>query len=305
MNISYDHYRVFYHVAKCGSITQAAHMLFHNQPNITRIIKNLESELGCVLFIRTKKGVKLTAEGELLYNHISMAFEHIKLGEEEISLGQSMQKGLLSIGASEIALRCYLLPILNQYRERYPNIRIRFFNMTTPQAIATVQDELVDIAFTTTPIQMTDSIQVNTLKQLQEVLVCGQVLHNQIGDKELTLEDLVKLPLVSLGKQTATYAMYNDIFSQKGLEFSPSIEAATADQIIPMVKHNFGLGFTPLEFLSDDPDANGLYVQPLKEKIPPRHICSIVKKDKTLRLPAQKLLDMLLTQTESKIKKNV
>lgn len=294
MNINYDYYRVFYYVAKCGSITQAAQALFHNQPNITRIIKNLEAELGCVLFIRTKKGVKLTAEGELLYTHVSMAFEHLKLGEEEISLGQSMQKGLLSIGASEIALRCYLLPILNQYREKYPGIRIRFLNMTTPQAIASVQDELVDIAFTTTPIDIEDNIQVHTLKQLQEVLVCGQALHEQIGDRELSLGELVNFPLVSLGKQTATYAMYNDVFSQHGVEFSPSIEAATADQILPMVKYNFGLGFVPKEFLADDPDAKGLYVKSLKEEIPPRYICSIVKKGKSIRLPAQKLINMLL-----------
>ena len=75
MNISYDYYRIFYYVAKCGSFTQAANALLGNQPNITRAIKSLEYELGCTLFIRSNKGVALTPEGEKLYQHIEVAFQ--------------------------------------------------------------------------------------------------------------------------------------------------------------------------------------------------------------------------------------
>ena len=66
MNVSYDYYRIFYYVAKYGSFTQAASMLLNNQPNISRAMKTLESELGCTLFIRSNKGVTLTPEGEVL-----------------------------------------------------------------------------------------------------------------------------------------------------------------------------------------------------------------------------------------------
>ena len=63
MNISYDYYRIFYYVAKYGNVTQAAKMLLSNQPNLTRVIKTLEGELGCPLFIRNNRGMKLTQEG--------------------------------------------------------------------------------------------------------------------------------------------------------------------------------------------------------------------------------------------------
>lgn len=129
MNISYDYYRIFYYVAKYGSFTQAANMLLNNQPNITRAMKALESELGCTLFLRTNKGVTLTPEGEALYAHISLAFEHIQTGEEEISANKGLQKGIVSIGATEISLRCFLLPILNDYRKKYPGIRIKISNL--------------------------------------------------------------------------------------------------------------------------------------------------------------------------------
>ena len=84
MNICYDYYRIFYYVAKYRSITHAAKALFNNQPNITRTIKNLESELGCLLFIRSSQGVRLTPEGEKLYEHVRIAFEQIEAGETSI-----------------------------------------------------------------------------------------------------------------------------------------------------------------------------------------------------------------------------
>lgn len=70
MNISFEHYKIFYYVAKYKSISKAAQLLINNQPNLTRTIKNLENELGCRLFYRTNKGVILTPEGQMIYSHI-------------------------------------------------------------------------------------------------------------------------------------------------------------------------------------------------------------------------------------------
>lgn len=71
MYISLDSYRVFYYVAQYHSFTKAADMLYSNQPNVTRTIKNLENSLGCALFVRSRKGVQLTPEGEELFTHIA------------------------------------------------------------------------------------------------------------------------------------------------------------------------------------------------------------------------------------------
>ena len=102
MYISYDYYRIFYYVAKCGSFTQAANILMSNQPNLTRAIKSLEAGLGCTLLERSNRGVKLTEEGEKLYENISVAMEHIMAGEERITANKTLKKGFVSIGATEI-----------------------------------------------------------------------------------------------------------------------------------------------------------------------------------------------------------
>ena len=296
MYISYDYYRIFYCVAKYGSFTQAATVLLSNQPNLTRAIKNLEAELGCTLFVRSNKGVKLTPDGEKLYEHVSVAFEHIQLGEEEISLSRSMQKGIVTIGASEIALHCFILPILNQYRQRYPGIRIKISNVSAPQAVSLLKDGLIDLAVVTAPIEVGADLSQKKLKSFREVAVCGETFR-QLGESGgLTLRQLSEYPIVSLGTKTSTYEFYFRLFLQSGLTFAPDIEAATADQILPLVQHNLGIGFVPEDFLRNQPQASGIYELPLAEPIPERAICLVKKKNHSLGLPAKELERMILAE---------
>ena len=68
MNLNFEYYKVFYYVSKYGSLTRAASVLMTSQPAVTRTIHNLENELGCRLFIRSKRGVELTPEGRTFYD---------------------------------------------------------------------------------------------------------------------------------------------------------------------------------------------------------------------------------------------
>lgn len=68
MNLNFEYYKVFYYVCKCGSLTAAANVLMTSQPAVTRTIHNLESAIGCRLFIRSKNGVELTPEGRTFTN---------------------------------------------------------------------------------------------------------------------------------------------------------------------------------------------------------------------------------------------
>ena len=120
MIVSYDAYRVFYTVARFGSFTKAASVLLASQPNLTRTIRNLESALGCTLFVRSNRGVSLTPEGEKLFARVSVACEQIQAGEEELASDRSLQSGVVSIGASETALHGFLLPVLGAFHRAYP-----------------------------------------------------------------------------------------------------------------------------------------------------------------------------------------
>lgn len=287
MNISYDYYRVFYYVAKLKSFTAAAQALMNNQPNITRMMKKLEEELGCTLFIRQRHGITLTPEGEKLYVHISVAMEHILSGEEEIAREKSLQGGVVTIAASEIALHCVLLPALKKYRKTYPGIRIRISNQTTPQALSELKKGLADMALVTDPFTLPEGITAKVLRKIKEVPVCSTAFSLTTG-MSLTDEQIRKYPLIGLGEQTSSFAFYSAIFGKMGWTFSPDVEAATSDQILPMVKSDLGIGFVPLDFLEKE-NMEGLVILDMEPPVPERNICLLKRKGESLSLAAAEL----------------
>lgn len=291
MNISYDYYRIFCYVAKYRNFTQAAAALMSNQPNVTRTIKNLENELGCTLFIRSNRGVKLTPEGEKLYAYVRIAVEQIETGEELLSMDRTLQSGIISIGASEVALQCFLLPILNEYHRLYPGVRLRISNQPTPQPISALRSGSVDLAVVTTPTGDMKSLKVQKIKEYQEIAVCGSAFSG-LAEKTISLRELSEYSIISLGAQTKNHDFYCEWFAKNGLPFSPDIEVATADQILPMVKNNLGIGFVPEDFLKDE-DKGNLFRLNLKEEIPSRSVCYIKRTDKSLSIAARELERMI------------
>ncbi len=294
MYISYDYYRIFYYVAKCGSFTQAANILMSNQPNLTRAIKALEGGLGCTLLERSNKGVRLTDEGEKLYEEIAVAIEHINAGEERITANKSLQNGFVSIGATEIALRCCLLPILNRFCSTYPGIRVKIVNIATPQALNMLKGGLVDLAVITTPVASSAEVCERRLKDFCEVAVGGEAFAELSKGEPLSAVELCDYPIVSLGNKTSTYEFYQKYFTKYGADLSADIEAATADQILPLVRHNLGIGFVPEEFLTDGAEGNGIHIIPVKNALPSRSISLLKKKNYTLSAPARELERMIL-----------
>ena len=86
----------------------AAEHLAISQPAVSQSIKMLESAVGTRLFIRTSRGVRLTAEGELLAGYVSAGYEQIELGEKKLMQMLDLEIGELRIGARDITMRFYL-----------------------------------------------------------------------------------------------------------------------------------------------------------------------------------------------------
>lgn len=295
MYISYDYYRVFYYVAKFGNASLAAKELLNNQPNVTRTIKKLESELGCPLFSRSKRGMKLTPEGEKLYEHIRIAIEHIDAGEAELTESRSLQNGSVYVAASEVALRCALLPVLKKFRIIYPGVHIRISNHSTPQAIDALKDGVADIAVVTTPTVHSSSLVETVVKPITEVAVCSPYFR-ELTDRQVTLAELTSFPLISLGKDTKSFEFFSALFTTHGLSYKPDIEAFTADQILPMVEADLGIGFLPDDFLRE---GDGICRIDLKEEIPRRDVVIIKRKEQPLSIAAKELGHMILEYNKS------
>ena len=290
MYIGYDYYRIFYYVAKYGNVTQAARVLLNNQPNLTRAVKTLESELGCPLFIRSNRGMKLTPEGERLLRHIRIAIENIEAGEAEIIESRNLERGSVFVAASEVALHCVLLPVLKKYRSLYPGIKLKISNHSTPQAIDAIKNGFADIAVVTTPTLPSAMLEEITVRKFREVAVCSSAF-SELWGRKVSFEELLSYPLISLGTQTKSYEFYSEFFAGEGLRYQPETEAATADQIVPMVKADLGIGFVPEEFLEG---IEGVSVIETENPLPEREIRVVKRREQPLGIAAKEMEKLIL-----------
>lgn len=271
MAINYESYRIFYYVARYGSLTRAAEALFSSQPNVTRAMNQLERELGCRLMTRTNRGVTLTVEGERLYTHVAVAQEQLQMGEAEVSMAAGLQAGSVVLGASETALHLYLLERLQRFRQAYPQVRLKINNLTTPQALAALRAGQIDLAVVTLPAEIPGPFAQVKLQSFRDRLIGGPGFE-ALSDKPLQLCQLEAHPLICLGRQTATYDFYNRFYLSQGLVLEPDIEVATADLVLPMIESGLGLGFLPEAMARRALKAGRVFQIALEQEPPRRHI---------------------------------
>ena len=255
MYVDWEYYKIFYYVAKYQNFTKAARVLGNNQPNITHAMNRLESQLNCVLFIRSNRGVTLTPEGAMLYSRIASAAVQIQDAEEELSASATLEHGAISISATETALNIYLSEKLRAFHTEYPGIRLRISNHSTPQAVQAVKNGEVDFAIVSTPAEVEPGLKMVELKPFYEVLVGGRTF-TALSSQNLSLKELNNYPLISLSDESMTRAFYRQFFLDHGAVLKPDTEAATTDQMLTLVKSELGLAFLP-QPMAGEPLARG------------------------------------------------
>ena len=153
MNISLEYYRIFYHVVKEGSITAAANTLCVSQPAVSQTIRQLEAGLGVTLFLRAQKGIRLTAEGQTLFQYVERGYETILQGEHALQSMLELELGEIHIGASDMTLKYYLLPYLERFHEQYPSVKVNVTNGPTPETLKHLKDGKIDFCVVSGPIE--------------------------------------------------------------------------------------------------------------------------------------------------------
>lgn len=277
--ITYDYYRIFYYVATYKSFTKAAKALHNSQPNITRCMNNLESELGTRLFIRGNHGITLTEDGADLMKHVRIAFNQLTIAEQEIHSEQKLESGQITIGASETALRLVLLEALEHFQEHYPAIRTHIRSYSSPQAIQAIQNQTIDFAVVTTPIHYRKPLTAQVIRSFHEILICGQK-YRHLAEGVHSIAELQDVPFISLSRESGSREHSSSFFLANNLSFHPAIEAATTDQILPIVEHNLGIGFFPDELCQLAIRNGNIFQIHLKEQNPARSVCLV--RDSTL-----------------------
>lgn len=113
---------------------------------MTRVIHKLEADLGCRLFIRSKSGMELTAEGNRFFEYVSAGCLQFFRAESHLSDLLKLENGTISISATETALHSWLFESMEAFHQEYPGVHFQILNHSTQDSIQAVRDGKVDFA---------------------------------------------------------------------------------------------------------------------------------------------------------------
>lgn len=289
LNINYELYKVFYYVAKNLSFSIASSQLFLSQSAVSQSIKTLEKNLNTTLFYRSTKKVTLTHEGTLLLKHIEPAINLIKSGENYISETQTLEIGVIHLGASDTICKYVLIPYLQQFHSDYPNIHIQVTNRTSIKCVDLLRQGTVDFIITNIPNKtISSTMNITEFHQFNDIFIAGNKFKN-LQNEILSLEDLSNYPLLMLEKNTTTSHYIYDIFNSHNISIKPEVELGSIDLLVELTKINLGISFVPDYCVQDN-----LIPLKVKEVIPKRKLAIVTNKNIPLSFAAKKFISYMV-----------
>ena len=297
-----EYYRVFCHVARCGSLTLAAKELAVSQPAVSQSIRLLETAVGAKLFMRNARGVKLTRDGELLYSYVKKGYEQIELGERKLKQMMNLELGEIHIGASDMTLRFFLLPYLERFHELCPGIRIVVSNAPTPETLVSLRSGRIDFGVVSTPFEA-EGLQCEQVKEIEDIFVAGRRFI-QYKNRTLDLKELEHLPLILLEQNTSTRSCMDRFLAENRVEVAPEFELATSDMIVQFTLRSLGVGCVVRDFAARELADGTLFELRFNQMIPRRHFCVVTADGEQPSAAARRMLELIRTKDLPERKEN-
>lgn len=291
MDIKLDVYRIFCTAARTQSFSRAAGELFITQSAVSQSVKNLEEALGCALFVRSKRQISLTPEGETLYEYAKNALSLLEKGEKELHRFQNLEQGQLRIAAGDTLSRYLLLPFLETFGRRYPMIHLNIVNRTSPQSLQLLKLGKVDLAFVNLPLA-DDAVDIRPYRPVQEIFVGGSRFH-YLAEKTLSLKELTRYPLIFLERAANSRLAAEKFFLSQGISLTPDIELGSHDLLLDFAKINLGISCVTREFAASALQAGELFEIKTEKPLPPRHVGICTLKGVSRSSAARAFLELL------------
>lgn len=291
MDINYELYKVFYHVATSLSFSEASKQLFISQSAVSQSIKTLEKKLEQPLFIRSTKKVQLTPAGKVLLKHIEPAMNLIQRGENQLIDSGTLGLGQLHIGASDTICRYFLVPYLKEFHEKFPNVPIKVTNATSLSCVELLDQGKVDLVITNFPnSNLNHSYIQKTVCNFHDVFIANPS-HYDLKGQEITLEELKENPILMLDRKSTTSEFLHNLFLQHQLELMPEVELSSNDLLIDLARIGLGIAFIPDYCLQKE--TTDLYIVETKEKLPARQMVAAINPTLPISQSTEEFLKLL------------
>jgi DNA-binding transcriptional LysR family regulator len=281
--------RSFCMAAKVGGFSKAADLLQLSQPSVSLQIQSLEKELNAKLFIRNGPKISLTDAGKKLLELAQPLVEQMdSLPTRFTALHQPEDTTEINIAAGEASI-LYLLPsIIDQFKQRYPNVHIRLHNVSGKSGVEAIRKGDVDFAVGPM-LEVPADILYKQVYRFVPVLIMP-FGHPLSTVESIRLRDIVQYELILPPKHLNTWRIVDDVLQKYQLSYKTSLEAWSWEIIKKYVEMGLGISIVTSVSLTGD---EKLVSKPLSKYFPDNYYGVTMKRKGNLSLPAKNFIELI------------
>lgn len=256
--------QAFRAVFEAGTVTRAADRLHTTQPAVSRLINDLEVELGLALFVRQKRRLLPTEEGRAFYHEAAKSLAAI---DQIVDIARDirMLKGAhLRLVAPMLTAFGILPAAIAAFRTSHPHTRISVEIKNIRDIADWVANGPFDMAVTALPFEDA-RVESELFATLQTVLIMPK-RHRLAAKRIVRLKDLRGEAMVLPTIGTSTSAPFDAAFESVGLKLDGKIEAASAFFVCQLVARGLGLGLVD-PFTFELASGLGIVARPIRPVI--------------------------------------
>lgn len=283
-------FHVFCEVAEQLSFSRAAKQLGVSQPAVSVNIAALEAHLKTLLFERRRPNLRLTPDGEMLYQLAKPLVKQVTEIPENLADSKGeVNHGTVKVIAGETVLLNFMPEIVLEFQRKYPGISLALGSTIAHDIPQALMNDEADFALGSL-LEDDDRLRVTPIYHFSPLLLLP-ANHPLAHVEKITLEDVAKCRLIMPPKDSYTWQMTNLIFAQQHLEFRVAIEASSSEVVRRMVA--VGAGVALLSEAGATQDAN-IVSRPFDRFLPPRSYAIIERRGKFATPQAEQLKKQVL-----------
>ncbi len=251
-NLNLNALKYFVEVAFTKNITKASENLNISQPALTKALHTLESELNSTLFIRSKKGVTLTEEGEILYEYAKDMFQ--SLNNTINAIGKNnIEDPHLFIGATTTNFLEPIIDVLRAIRELYPNIKIEIVLEEIKVLEMYNRLDKLDILIKN-DYETIEGFSIAKSFSIEDKFIASNEYFQNLGSKEYSLKELLdNYPFVLLSNITHGRKNFDAYLKSNNIVYKPTYEFNSYSLCRELIRNGFGIGIgNPIHYQGND-----------------------------------------------------
>ena len=301
--VNLELHRVFYTVAKCGSLTRASEELYISQPAISQAIKQLEGQLGMPLFNRTHRGMELSEQGgKQIFDTVARALAELDEAENRLKEIKTTATGTLRISASDTIFNYALIDKIATYHDMYPEVKLHLINCITTETIDLLKNGKCDIAFLNLPVDDKDFELSSTVMPLNDIFIAN-ARYAPLAEDVQPLRTMHDYPLLMLDANTVTRKAIIQFAHSIGVHLHPEIECGSLELMINLAKSGAGIACAPREYVTRELAEGSLFEIRTDPPLPVRGVGIAFPKNQPLSYAVKEFFRLFNTKEKDAAQK--